>query len=103
MLDVNGIRHVPGFHRRELRLQPGHKLKPLQPQPIPPLQHIHLRPSARGSIDPGRFKESVLQNQHIQRSNSGRNALHHHRQIRTDSHKHIIQPGSDILRRSRTV
>ncbi|MFF1881690.1 hypothetical protein ACFVVC_09520 [Pseudarthrobacter sp. NPDC058196] len=109
MLEPDALRHIPRLHRRQLGLQPGHELQPFQTQLIPPLQHVHVGTGSQANtcISPTAYTVTsarrglqgmIFQNQHIQGSNRGPNSLHYRRQIRTDSHRDMIQRGTDIKR-----
>ncbi|GGH89366.1 hypothetical protein GCM10007170_00600 [Arthrobacter liuii] len=89
LLEFDGVGRVAGFHRGQLRFQSGYELQPFQPDPIPPLQHINI------STNP-RSQEIILTVQRIKGSNAGVSTFRCYPDTAADSHKDIIQRGTDI-------
>ncbi|GGH89666.1 hypothetical protein GCM10007170_01620 [Arthrobacter liuii] len=79
------------FTAASKRFKPRHELQPFQPDPIPPLQHIHTG----ANIDPG-SQSSVLKVQRIKGSNAGVSTFRCYPDTPADSHRRIIQRGTDI-------
>ena len=96
LLQFEGLGGIPGLDRCDLRLQPGNEAHPFQPDLILAFQHIN--PVASHSASSTGAQRRILNEQRINGSNGGTNALHYCRFNRPLTHTNIIYGGTDIRR-----